>query len=725
MKFGEHLISHVTPEWRTQYINYDDMKEMLTKVISHAPKDIGTLRQDRQPDGAEALAKYFANFDESFFHYCEGELQRVNTFFIEKLAEAQRKFAGLKGELKAYLAHKDASAPKDHYVSKIPWFADMVDKEARKKKRRYHRLHDLKLAFSEFYLSLIFLQNFRNLNFTGFRKILKKHDKLLGTKRGNKWRIEKIETAPFYTNTEIDVLISETENMVTYELEGGDRGKAMQRLRVPPLNEQATHSTFFLLGFFLGCFVVLICFVINRAALAGPPLEVYLAPAGTNVTPGYNIKFANTTSFDPTIMAPCHFWKDSLPSGTNDVCYINHMDWNVPVRLYRGPFLVICMVFLVALNVNGWRAAGVNHVLIFEIDPRNHLSQHEMMQLAACMGVIWAISLLLYFQVSDLAVENKSVASYWVPITMCCTMLLFFINPFPVLFYPARKWVLKTLGRIICAPFYPVGFPDFWLADQLMSLSTALLDLGYVICYYSFEVPWVTGGLQTNWGMCATNDNFTRPILSILPAWFRFAQCLRRYRDSGLPYPHLVNAGKYSTTFFVVGFSVFNKKPAPFALWITCMIINALYSLWWDLRMDWGFIDKHCRDIRLRKGSLTYSSVWYYYFAIAQNVVLRFLRTTLISPEQMHILSDEISKTVVAVCELFRRFVWNFFRLENEHLNNCEEFRAVRNITVGRRVDPRSLSTTTMLPGDIERPSQPPKPAERLVPRVRSTRWLM
>lgn len=29
-----------------------------------------------------------------------------------------------------------------------------------------------------------------------------------------------------------------------------------------------------------------------------------------------------------------------------------------------------------------------------------------------------------------------------------------------------------------------------------------------------------------------------------------------------------------------------------------------------------------------------------------------------------------------------RRFVWNFFRLENEHLNNCGEFRAVRDISV-------------------------------------------
>jgi SPX domain protein involved in polyphosphate accumulation len=55
--------------------------------------------------------------------------------------------------------------------------------------RTFHRkLNDLKLAFSEFYLMLVLLKNYQTLNFTGFRKILKKHDKLFETTRGDKWR---------------------------------------------------------------------------------------------------------------------------------------------------------------------------------------------------------------------------------------------------------------------------------------------------------------------------------------------------------------------------------------------------------------------------------------------------------------------------------------------------------------------------------------------------------
>ena len=46
------------------------------------------------------------------------------------------------------------------------------------KKKEFRKAYDLKLAYSEFYLSLILLQNYQSLNSTGFKKILKKHDKV-------------------------------------------------------------------------------------------------------------------------------------------------------------------------------------------------------------------------------------------------------------------------------------------------------------------------------------------------------------------------------------------------------------------------------------------------------------------------------------------------------------------------------------------------------------------
>lgn len=51
------------------------------------------------------------------------------------------------------------------------------------------------------------------------------------------------------------------------------------------------------------------------------------------------------------------------------------------------------------------------------------------------------------------------------------------------------------------APFHKVGFADFWLADQLNSLVVILMDLEYMICFYSFEVQWEdNAGLLANTG---------------------------------------------------------------------------------------------------------------------------------------------------------------------------------------------------------------------------------
>lgn len=54
---------------------------------------------------------------------------------------------------------------------------------------------------------------------------------------------------------------------------------------------------------------------------------------------------------------------------------------------------------------------------------------------------------------------------------------------------------------------------------------------------------------------CGSKLYGLRPLLACLPAWWRFAQSLRRYSDTKQKFPHLANAGKYSTTFLVVFFS--------------------------------------------------------------------------------------------------------------------------------------------------------------------------
>jgi hypothetical protein len=44
---------------------------------------------------------------------------------------------------------------------------------------------------------------------------------------------------------------------------------------------------------------------------------------------------------------------------------------------------------------------------------------------------------------------------------------LFLVNPTNTFQRDGRYWLIKILGKIVLAPFFHVGFADFWLADQV------------------------------------------------------------------------------------------------------------------------------------------------------------------------------------------------------------------------------------------------------------------
>lgn len=87
----------------------------------------------------------------------------------------------------------------------------------------------------------VFLQN---LNFTGFRKILKKHDKILETSRGADWRVVHVEVAPFYTCKKITQIISETEvrrtNSQLSNTQSSQLGCAAKKSSLHPQRQRTT-----------------------------------------------------------------------------------------------------------------------------------------------------------------------------------------------------------------------------------------------------------------------------------------------------------------------------------------------------------------------------------------------------------------------------------------------------------------------------------------------------
>uniref|UniRef100_A0A8R1ELJ5 EXS domain-containing protein n=1 Tax=Caenorhabditis japonica TaxID=281687 RepID=A0A8R1ELJ5_CAEJA len=273
----------------------------------------------------------------------------------------------------------------------------------------------------------------------------------------------------------------------------------------------------------------------------------------------------------------------------------------------------------------GWAGAGVNHVLIFEVDPRNHLSYQTLMQIASFMIMLWSFAVLAY-----LYAHMLGIPPFAPPLALMVVCVVLLLNPIAKpdsLFHRnSRFWLLKHCYKCFTSPFHFVTFTDFWLGDQMNSLTTAFLDFQYFVCFYSTEVDYSDGWIKVNginsstgsvpWGKCGiVNPEKTqcasaaglRSLMSVIPAMIRFLQCLRRYRDTKRVHPHLVNAGKYSTTFFVVACGALNKyyeAESPnstsifFYIWILSYIMSFTYTFLWDIFMDWGLIDPRHRKKR-------------------------------------------------------------------------------------------------------------------------------
>ena len=125
------------------------------------------------------------------------------------------------------------------------------------------------------------------------------------------------------------------------------------------------------------------------------------------------------------------------------------------------------------------------------------------------------------------------------------------------------------------------------------------------------------------------------PTLASLPYFVRAVQCYRAYLSTGSSH-HLVNLGKYLSSFPVIWTSALKHQLAPMEgvkldkhdqylqlLWLYTVTINTLYSFLWDVLMDWGL----CRSPRARhvllRDDLLFQRPWVYYGAIVNDLALR------------------------------------------------------------------------------------------------------
>ncbi|KAK9237137.1 EXS family-domain-containing protein [Lipomyces kononenkoae] len=255
-----------------------------------------------------------------------------------------------------------------------------------------------------------------------------------------------------------------------------------------------------------------------------------------------------------------------------------------------------------------------------------------------------------------------------------------------VFFYPGyafhqsgRFRFLRTLRRILLGGLdRDTRFADILVADALTSYTKVLGDMWVMTCMVVSNKPVVSIPDR------ACGSLYVVPTIVAIPYLIRLRQCLTDFLRSGArDTTHLLNAAKYATTFPVIILSTMqtssdNASPefgalTRYNLWILSMVVNSLFSFYWDVTKDWDltmFKIASSKDSNLpHKGLrsiLCFPSPYIYYAAVFLDFILRFTWSLKVSPHLYFFTDQEGSVFALEIMELFRRWIWLFLRIETE-----------------------------------------------------------
>lgn len=188
MKFGKYLLDKERPSWAGKYLDYAGLKELIKNaareheaqgsfdVYSPRAASLTVLRGENLRDSAE----------EQFFQKLEDEVDKIGGFTGEQVQSLRSRLYELQQRIEA------AGLPL------------LQDGSSEKVKVQEELLVEAKDIGDEF----LQLEKYVNLNYMGFHKILKKHDKQLPHSPCRQFYISHLHNQPWVQGSYADLLVT-------------------------------------------------------------------------------------------------------------------------------------------------------------------------------------------------------------------------------------------------------------------------------------------------------------------------------------------------------------------------------------------------------------------------------------------------------------------------------------------------------------------------------------
>ncbi|XP_052160355.1 SPX domain-containing protein 1 isoform X1 [Oryza glaberrima] len=213
MKFGKSLSSQIVetlPEWRDKFLSYKDLKKRLKLIGGGGGGEERQAKRARvAADGGEeeAAAAAMTPEEAGFMRLLEAELDKFNSFFVEK---------------------------EEEYIIRQKELQDRVARAAGRESKE--ELMRVRKEIVDFHGEMVLLENYSALNYTGLVKILKKYDKRTGALIRLPF-IQKVLQQPFFTTDLLYKLVKQCEAMLDQLLPSNELSVSSEDGRGDSTNE--------------------------------------------------------------------------------------------------------------------------------------------------------------------------------------------------------------------------------------------------------------------------------------------------------------------------------------------------------------------------------------------------------------------------------------------------------------------------------------------------------
>lgn len=305
--------------------------------------------------------------------------------------------------------------------------------------------------------------------------------------------------------------------------------------------------------------------------------------------------------------------------------------FNRDFPVWRGMAFIILYIWVLGFNAYYFQEYRISPHVILDYTDHHRITYTKLFNIAGFFSTLFSLLFCLYALSISKIINFGQFPERYLALILWLFFILFMINPLPTKYHKSRMYIFKTMGQILVSPFFPITAAIGLFTDQMQSLITSFGDLAYSICYFT-SLDFDNYSSKNN--ICKRPAAVASFVYVLWLLTLKSLHCFRKGYDNKKFLWTVDFWGLFKYIFSIIttvlSFIWTGSTDAIFIVWIIFTILGTVYAYGWDLKVDFGLLNRKAKNWMLRN-KIMYAP-FVYYLIIVGNLALRLFWILTLSP---------------------------------------------------------------------------------------------